>query len=78
LPDFSAMEGSATLGERPAVHRQLAPRLPGAALLDNMRWSRSRRGVARTWPKRDIEERLDEMLRRSGEAAVQRHRDEAD
>jgi hypothetical protein len=42
-----------------------------------MRWSRARRGVARTLPKRDVEERLDEMLRRSGEAAVQRLRDEA-
>ena len=50
---------------------------PARAFLENMRWSRSRRGVGRTWPKRDIEERLDEMLRRSGEAAVQRLRDEA-
>ncbi len=42
-----------------------------------MRWSRARHGVARTLPKGDIEERLDEMLRRSGEAAVQRLCDEA-
>src|SRR5450756_1245375 len=50
---------------------------PARAFLENMRWSRARRGVARTLPKRDVEERLDEMLRRSGEATVQRLRDEA-
>jgi hypothetical protein len=50
---------------------------PARAFLENMRWSRARHGVARTLPKRDIEERLDEMLRRSGEAAVQHLRDEA-
>jgi hypothetical protein len=50
---------------------------PARAFLENMRWSRARRGVARTLPKRDVEERLDEMLRRSGEAAIQHLRDEA-
>ena len=50
---------------------------PARAFLENMRWSRARRGIARTLPKRDVEERLDEMLRRSGEATVQRLRDEA-
>src|SRR5208283_3840930 len=50
---------------------------PARGFLENMRWSRARRGVARTLSKRDIEERLDEMLRHSGEAAVQRLRDEA-
>src|SRR5258708_34714884 len=36
------------------------------AFLENMRPSRARAGVARTLPARDIEERLDEILRRSG------------
>jgi|ERR1022692_957668 hypothetical protein len=42
-----------------------------------MRWSRARRGVARTLPKRDVEERLEDMIRRSGEGTAQRLRDEA-
>jgi hypothetical protein len=50
---------------------------PARAFLENMRQSRARGGVARTLPKRDIEERLEEMLRRSGEAALQRLRDDA-
>jgi hypothetical protein len=50
---------------------------PARAFLENMRWSRARQGVARTLPKRDIEERLDEILRHGGEAALQRLRDEA-
>jgi hypothetical protein len=47
------------------------------AFLENMRRSRAREGSARTLPKREIEERLDEMLRHGGEAAIQRLRDEA-
>jgi hypothetical protein len=50
---------------------------PARAFLENMRPSRARDGVARTLPKREIEERLDEMLRRSGEAALQHLRDDA-
>jgi hypothetical protein len=50
---------------------------PARAFLENMRPSRARDSVARTLSKREIEERLDEILRRSGEAAVQRLRDEA-
>jgi len=50
---------------------------PARAFLENMRPSRARDGVARTLSKREIEERLDEMLRRSGEPALQRLRDEA-
>ncbi len=50
---------------------------PARAFLENLRVSRARRGVARTLPRRDIEERLEEMLRRGGEASVQRLRDEA-
>ncbi len=50
---------------------------PARAFLENMRPSRARRGIARTLSKREIEERLDEMLRHSGEAAVQQLRDEA-
>jgi len=50
---------------------------PARAYLENMRPSRAREGVARTLTKREIEERLDEMLRHSGEAAVQKLRDNA-
>jgi hypothetical protein len=50
---------------------------PARAFLENMRPSRARDGVARTLPKREIEERLDEMLRHGGEAALQRLRDDA-
>jgi len=50
---------------------------PARAFLENMRPSRARGGVARTLSKREIEERLDEMLRRGGEPALQRIRDEA-
>jgi hypothetical protein len=47
------------------------------ALLENMRCSRVRVGIARTLSKREIEERLDEMLRHGGELPIQRLRDEA-
>ena len=50
---------------------------PARAFLENMRPSRARGGVARTLSKRGIEERLDEILRRGGEAGLQRLRDEA-
>jgi hypothetical protein len=50
---------------------------PARAFLENMRASRAREGVARTLPKREIEERLDELLRHSGETAIQRLRDDA-
>jgi hypothetical protein len=40
---------------------------PARAFLENMRPSRARDSVARTFSKREMEERLDEMLRRSGE-----------
>jgi hypothetical protein len=50
---------------------------PARAFLENMRPSRAREGIARTLSKREIEERLDEMVRHSGEAALQRLRDEA-
>lgn len=50
---------------------------PARAFLQNMRPSRARGGVARTLSKVEVEERLDEMLRRGGEAALQRLRDEA-
>jgi len=49
----------------------------GRAFLENMRRSRARGRVPRTLSQRDIEERLEEMLRRSGEPALQRLRDEA-
>jgi hypothetical protein len=50
---------------------------PARAFLENMRPSRAREGVARTLSKRDIEERLDEMLRHGGEPVIQRLRDDA-
>jgi len=50
---------------------------PARAFLENMRPSRARGGVARTLPKREIEERLDDMLRRGGQPALQRLRDDA-
>jgi hypothetical protein len=49
---------------------------PTRAFLENMRPSRARSGMARTLPAREIEERLDEMLRRTGESALQRSADE--
>src|SRR5580692_3877431 len=50
---------------------------PARAFLENMRPSRARQGVARTLPKREIQDRLEEMLRHGGEAAMQRLRDDA-
>jgi hypothetical protein len=50
---------------------------PARAFLENMRPSRARQGVARTLPKREVEDRLEEMLRHGGEAALQRLRDDA-
>jgi Fic/DOC family len=47
------------------------------AYLENMRASRARGGtVARTLPRRQIEERLDTLVRRGGEDAANRLRDE--
>jgi len=50
---------------------------PARAFLENMRSSRARESVARTLSKREIEERLDELLRHGGEPAIQRLRDDA-
>ena len=50
---------------------------PARAFLENIRRSRARGRVPRTLSQRDIEERLDEILRRSGESALHRLRDEA-
>jgi hypothetical protein len=47
------------------------------ALLENMRPSRARGGAARTLPISEIETRLEEILRVSGVAKLQRLRDEA-
>lgn len=47
------------------------------AYLENIRPSRAHRGVARTLTKREVEERLDEMVRFGGEAAVLKLRDDA-
>jgi hypothetical protein len=50
---------------------------PARAFLDNFRSSRARSGVARTLPAREIEDRLEGMLRSGGTAAVQKLRDQA-
>ena len=50
---------------------------PARAFLENMRPSRARSGVARTLSRQEIEERLDEILRQSGGATIQRLRDDA-
>jgi hypothetical protein len=50
---------------------------PARAYLENMRHSRAREGIARTLSKREMEERLDEMLRHGGEPAIERLRDDA-
>src|SRR5215475_5063982 len=50
---------------------------PARAFLENMRPSRERKGIARTLSRREIEERLDEILRHGGERAVLRLRDDA-
>src|SRR5215472_4938418 len=47
------------------------------AFVENMRPSRAREGVARTLSKREIEERVEEILRHGGEPAILRLRDEA-
>jgi hypothetical protein len=50
---------------------------PARAFLENMRPTRARSGVGRTLFRREVEERLDEMLRRNGEPALQRIREDA-
>ena len=50
---------------------------PARAYLENMKHSRARSSVARTLSASEIEQRLEEMLRISGEAALQRLRDDA-
>jgi len=51
---------------------------PARAYLENMRISRPREGdVARTLARQEIEERLDTILRKSGEIAIGQIRDEA-
>jgi hypothetical protein len=50
---------------------------PARAFLENMRPTRARSGVGRTLSRREIEERLDEILRRGGEPSLQRLRDDA-
>ena len=46
---------------------------PARAFLENMRLSRSRRGeVSRTFSRREIEEKLEALLRQSGESAFDR------
>ena len=47
------------------------------AFVENMRPPRARSGVVRTLSRREIEERLDEIFRQSGEPAIQGLRDDA-
>ena len=50
---------------------------PARAFLENMRPTRARSGARRTLSRREVEERLDEMLRHNGERALQRIRDDS-
>jgi hypothetical protein len=50
---------------------------PARAFLENMRPSRARASIARTFSRREVEERLDEIVRHSGESALRRLRTEA-
>ena len=63
-------------GDRPFIGG-LRIASPARAFLENMQPSRAREAVARTLSQREIEGRLDEMLRHGGEPAVQRLRDDA-
>lgn len=62
--------------DRPFI-RNLRIASPGRAFLENMRPSRARSGLPRTLSRREIEERLEEILRRGGEPEIQRLHDEA-
>ncbi len=70
-------KGPAALDSDPAFIRTLRIASPARAFLENMRPSRARAGVARTLSRREIEDRLDAILRHGGEPALQRLRDEA-
>ncbi|MDE0713930.1 MAG: Fic family protein [Gammaproteobacteria bacterium] len=75
---FRPRKGPAALeSDRPFVGgARLAS--PARAYLENMRASRARGGrIARTLSLEEIEDRLDTLLRRQGEAALNRLRDEA-
>ena len=51
---------------------------PARAYLENMRRSRSRKGgVTRTLPSKEIEEKLERLLRSTGPEALQTVRDDA-
>ncbi len=70
-------KGPPALESDPAFIGTLRISSPARAYLENMRPSRARKGLARTFNKREIEERLDEIARQNGEAALQRLRDDA-
>lgn len=71
-------KGPGPLATDPSFVANLYISSPARALLENMRPSRARKGVARTFNRREMEDRLDEMLRQpGGEATVQKLRDEA-
>ena len=70
-------KGPAPLETDPPFIGTLRLASPARAFLENMRSSRARSGVARTLSKREIEERLDQILRQSGEPAIKLLRDQA-
>jgi hypothetical protein len=69
--------GPAALESDPPFIGGLRISSPGRAFLENMRSTRARQSVARTLPKREVEERLETILNQSGEAGLQRLRDQA-
>lgn len=70
-------KGSAPLETDPPFIGSLRLASPARAFLENMRSSRARSGIARTLSKREIEERLDQILRQGGEPAIKLLRDQA-
>ena len=70
-------KGPPPIESDPAFIGTLRIASPARAYLENMRPSRARRGVARTLTRREIEERLDELTRHGGEAALLKLRDDA-
>src|SRR5215212_8497649 len=67
----------AAADDRPFMDTRLYLSSSARALLDNLRPSRARGGVRRTLSRTEIEEQLEQLLVRQGEAAVRRTREDA-
>jgi Fic family protein len=75
---FKPRKGQPPLASDPLFLGNIRLCSSARAWLENMRESRSRSGkVPRTLSKAELEERLDDLLRQGGDAAVNRLRDEA-